>query len=85
MTIPVRLGDTIPGYVAATKLPITINLLKQVNCATNTKESTRKDVLCFNRKLTSNFPRDLFLPSKVTTYRAGCMITSLLLPVGYRL
>lgn len=28
--IPVRLGDTIPGYVAATKILINVNVIKQV-------------------------------------------------------
>ncbi len=28
--LPIRLGDTIPGYVAATQIVVNINLIKQV-------------------------------------------------------
>lgn len=56
--IPVRLGDTIPGYVAATKIPVNINVIKQV-C--NLKPYLQ--VLCVYmhfdiREQTSNFLRD---------------------------
>lgn len=32
LRFPIRLGDTIPGYVAATKLLVNINIIKQVCC-----------------------------------------------------
>lgn len=37
MDFPIRLGDTIPGYVAATKLVINVNLLKQVRYCNSSK------------------------------------------------
>lgn len=46
VTIPVRLGDTIPGYVAATKLPISINLLKQVISCLTTQKRQFLEMFC---------------------------------------
>ena len=50
---PIRLGDTIPGYVAATKLIVNINAIKQVrnSCCSNEDACC----ICHVRNLTSSF------------------------------
>ena len=59
--IPVRLGDTIPGYVAATKIPVNINAIKQV-C--NLKPYPILMCLHFIQKADFKFPKGSSLIAK---------------------